>query len=347
MANIRKRNGKNGVTYQARVYANGVARTSSFSTKKEAERWVHETKLSSSVSSERVFQPSKATFGDMARLYRERVIAKKDYKSRNKEKSLSVAEKLFGELTLNRFTRKLIVSRFEERYAETSASDTRAAFLQFRMVWRRFAEDFGLDTYLADKAGEILKNDGTIAPAKARTRVLSADEQNWLRDYFNAQKSIAMPMADMMDFSILTCLRANELVKLRRSDLTVSNRPRILVRDRKHPTKKTGHDLSLPLLGDTLVILQRQPVNPNNPDLFFPFYSTSLSKSMRSACNACADYDLSDVVWHTLRHTGITRLFEAGWTAAQVKQVSGHETIRMLADYEKSDTDAVFDLPIT
>jgi integrase len=169
-------------------------------------------------------------------------------------------------------------------------------------------------------ARPLLDHLGLIGAGQSRDRRPSADELKRLR------RKLAPLMVDIVDFAILTCMRRGEIVNLKWSDID-SKKKLILVRDRKHPRKKLGNDERVPLLGDSLKILQRQP---RQSDYIFPVNGEWVSDSFTMACKIC---EIEDLHFHDLRHEGISRLFEAGYQIQEVALVSGHRSWTQLRRY--------------
>jgi integrase len=170
-------------------------------------------------------------------------------------------------------------------------------------------------------ARPLLDHLGLIGTGRSRDRRPSADELKRLR------RKLAPLMVDIVDFAILTCMRRGEIVNLQWSDID-SKKKLILVRDRKHPRKKAGNDEWVPLLGDSLEILQRQPIEDD--DRIFPVTGEWVSDSFTMACKIC---EIEDLHFHDLRHEGISRLFEAGYQIQEVALVSGHRSWTQLRRY--------------
>jgi site-specific recombinase XerD len=61
-------------------------------------------------------------------------------------------------------------------------------------------------------------------------------------------------------------------------------------------------------------------------------HTVSIEKSFRRVVKA-ADLDVKQVVRHTLRHTAITHLVQAGVDLPTVKRISGHKTLQMVERY--------------
>lgn len=91
-------------------------------------------------------------------------------------------------------------------------------------------------------------------------------------------------------------------------------------------------DQWVPLVGNALEIIQRQP--RGNRDEVFPFGESLLSKYWLEACRALS---IPDLHWHDLRHEAASRLIEAGWSAHEVRVVTGHASSQHLDRYVNLD----------
>lgn len=128
----------------------------------------------------------------------------------------------------------------------------------------------------------------------------------------------------LIRFAVDSCMRLDEICSLRWEDLDEVNGT-ILVRLRKHPKKKT--DEVVPLMGDSLAIIQAQP---RESERIFPFNTESVSNGFRRICRFL---EIEDLHFHDLRHEGISRLFERGYQIQEVAMVSGHKDWKSLQRY--------------
>ena len=165
---------------------------------------------------------------------------------------------------------------------------------------------------------------GHLTTAGVRERRVSDAEIAAIKRHLCRQVSVRM--ADIIDFAVQSCMRVGEVCRLRWDDLNKIDRT-ILVRDRKHPTRKYGNHQVVPLLCGSFETLTRQPVRG---DLIFPHDPTNISLKFRRAADAA---DVRDVVFHDLRHEGISRMFELGFQVQEVALVSGHTNWKTLARY--------------
>jgi integrase len=134
-----------------------------------------------------------------------------------------------------------------------------------------------------------------------------------------------------------TAMRLGEIVGLRWENLDETNRT-IIIRERKHPTKKTTNHQKVPLpfgtctVGgiDPLQIMLKQPSARSRKGRVFPHAAQSVSRAFQRATDDTAIVDLR---FHDLRHDGASRLFEAGWPIERVALVTGHRDWNMLRRY--------------
>lgn len=183
-----------------------------------------------------------------------------------------------------------------------------------------------LDASALKAARPLLVKLGLIAKPHRRTRRPKQDEINRLLARFRARlehSGAFLPMADILEFAIYTCLRQGEITALRWADFDEARRT-ILVRSRKHPTRKEGNDHVIPLLGPALDILQRQP---RDAARIFPYETRSISAAFT---RVCTQLGIEDLHFHDLRREGASRLLEMGYTVEEVATVTGHQSLDVL-----------------
>jgi len=135
--------------------------------------------------------------------------------------------------------------------------------------------------------------------------------------------SSIIPFTDILDFSILSCMRVGEVCAITWSDVDAEQKA-VLVRNRKDPRKKAGNHMLVPLLGGAWEILSRQP---RNDERIFPYNSSSVSAGFQRVRNKLG---IDNLRYHDLRREGASRLFEKGFTIDEVAQVTGHRNINTL-----------------
>ena len=187
---------------------------------------------------------------------------------------------------------------------------------------------YGIDytTNPATDARPLLLQMGLIGKSKRRSRRPVSDELDRLLAGLEARSdhvAAKIPFVDILNFSILSCMRVGEVCKIRWEDVDEKQKA-VLVRDRKDPRKKSGNHMLVPLLGDAWNIVQRQP---KISELIFPYNSRSVTAGFQRVRNALG---IEDLRYHDMRREGASRLFEAGFSIEEVAQVTGHRSLNVL-----------------
>lgn len=187
---------------------------------------------------------------------------------------------------------------------------------------------YGID-YIANPATDarpLLLQMGLIGKSKRRSRRPVSDELDRLLVGLEARSghvAAKIPFVDILNFSILSCMRVGEVCKIRWEDIDEKQKA-VLVRDRKDPRKKSGNHMLVPLLGDAWTIVQHQP---KTSELIFPYNSRSVTAGFQRVRNALG---IKDLRYHDLRREGASRLFEAGFSIEEVAQITGHRSLNVL-----------------
>ncbi|KXU97592.1 hypothetical protein AB839_06835 [Stenotrophomonas sp. DDT-1] len=182
---------------------------------------------------------------------------------------------------------------------------------------------------------------GLVGKSKRRDRRPTDAELKQLRDHFmQAAWRSQIPMADIIDFAILSAKREGEITRLLWSDIDVATRT-ILLRDAKHPRKKAGNHKRFALLGDAWSIVQRQP-RTEGEDRIFPYNTKSISTSFT---RACIRLGIVDLCFHDLRHEATSRLFEQGYDIPEVASVTLHESWNELKRYTQLRPESLHRVP--
>lgn len=192
-----------------------------------------------------------------------------------------------------------------------------------------------LDLRIPDVVGQarpVLAHLGLIGGGGKRERRPSEDEIERIIAWLTARTTspTMQRMPDMIRLSALIGLRRSEACRMLWSDVDQARRV-LLVRDRKDPRQKIGNDQWVPLIGDALEIIERQP---RTCERVFPVHPQTLSKAFREACVALS---IPDLHWHDLRHETASRLAEAGWSPHEIAAVTGHRKGAHLDRYVNMD----------
>lgn len=308
MGTVVERNGK----YRAVIRLRGhTTRTKTFSKKALAIKWIKDTEY------EMEKRELASTHIDIATL-----IDSYPLKSRM---TAMLGRKTKGMFVTDLTSKGLVAWR--DRYFSRTKPVSMTRYLSLLSTILKHAEamdEVNVPWGEFSKARHHLYSIGILAHSNERTRRPVGDEI----DRIKAAIKSTLPMNDIIDFALMTCLREAEICRVRWDDVDWDKRL-LLVRDRKHPRRKEGNHSLIPLLGNAIEIIRRQP---RTDDRIFPFKSKSVGAAFYEARKAAGVVDLT---FHDLRREGVSRLFEIGYSIEQVSLVSGHRDWRSLRIYTK------------
>ncbi|WP_022945385.1 site-specific integrase [Pseudoalteromonas ruthenica] len=200
-----------------------------------------------------------------------------------------------------------------------------------RSVMKKAGPVWNIDANVSifEDAVPVLIEMGLVGKSQKRTRRPTNNELEKLREglqkrmTYRPNGKVRIPFVDILDFSILTCMRIGEVCKLRWEDLNEEHKT-ILVRDRKDPRKKAGNHMVVPLLAGSFDIVLRQP---RSSEFIFPYNSKSVTAGFQRVRNSLG---IEDLRYHDMRREGASRLFEKGYSIEDVAQVTGHRNLNIL-----------------
>ncbi|MCG7871848.1 MAG: site-specific integrase [Candidatus Thiodiazotropha lotti] len=188
-----------------------------------------------------------------------------------------------------------------------------------------------VDVNVIEEAKTWCREMKLIARPAKRTRRPTYGELKMLTEHFQ-QKAYRSnyPMDLLIWFAIYSSRRLDEICNIRVSDLDRENGTYFL-RGLKDPTgnKSKNRVAVLPKPGWEIVDLMLKHYASKDGRLF-SFNSKTASSYFTKACKLLAIEDLRE---HDLRHEGISRLAEDGYTVPQLQQVSLHESWGSLSIY--------------
>jgi integrase len=322
-----------GSKWRALVRKRGETHCATFPTAKLAKEWA--SRMEREIEEKKaigLMAPRDLTVPKLIERYERELYPLKPW-GRSKTADLRVLRAAFEEV----YVRDLTSVKITEAFTTMSAGGTggvglgsRAGYLCAVLATARELWHIDAPHAAAEAVRKSLTRHGLISVSKERDRRVTDGEIEQLTTHLE-QMATKLPMRDLIDFSVVTALRVSEVCALRWADLTPGPLPMIWVRNRKHPKKKAGNDMQIPLLKvggrDAYEILKRQPrIGP----LVFPYNCRTVSKYV---VDAALFLELPDLHHHDLRHEGISRMFEAGYSIPQVALVSGHRDWGMLRRY--------------
>lgn len=333
MATIIKQRGR----WRAQVRRVGEKSTSkTFSSKAEAVAWARQIEGAMDAGTHR--PRAVVTVAEVIQAYRDlrarsgRPIAD----TANEHYQLRILDAGLGQKRAEALTVADLVKYAQGRRAEGAGPYTINTDVgRLGTVLRHTAAALGLAVPdVVGAARPTLHHLGLIGGGGKRARRPTDDELDRISEYARQaahRSALWAAMPDMIDVAVQTALRRGELLRIRWEDVDAARRL-VLVRDRKDPRHKDGNDQRVPLVGDALEVIQRQP-RGTRPEIF-PFGEALLSKYWLEACRALS---IPDLHWHDLRHEAASRLIEAGWSAHEVRVVTGHASSQHLDRYVNLD----------
>ena len=186
-------------------------------------------------------------------------------------------------------------------------------------LYRIAATDWGMEG-LQSPAKSVRKP----KPGRARDRRLAGDEEERIL------AAAAPVFRQAIIIALETALRRGELAALRWSDVDL---PRAVARVRE---AKNGESRDIPLSPLALDALRALPRRLDG--LVVGLTGDGITQAWARACAAAGAVGLR---FHDVRHEAISRLFERGWSVAEVAAVSGHKTWTQLRRYTQLRAEAL------
>jgi integrase len=315
MATITKRTNKDGsVSYRVEVRIHtgkdvAARRSKTFSSHKEATAWAKRTEGALTLQSGAVEDMSVAEL--ISRYLKRRGELKPPGRTIIKVLE-SMSRRQRFQVSYQTVSVKWLLDFASERKGEGAGPST--FLIDFGALAGVFRDAKGLlglavDDAVFREARVMLVQLGLIAKPARRSRRPEGNELDRLLAAFRIREqhhSSLLPMADMTEFLVYSCLRLGEMTGLRWVDVD---------------SKKIGNDDEVALLGPAWEILQRQP---RLSDRVFPFRSRSVSAAFQ---RTVAQLGIVDLRLHDLRRHGISRLLEMGFSPSEVSMLSGHQDL--------------------
>ncbi|WP_419797287.1 MAG: tyrosine-type recombinase/integrase [Terasakiella sp.] len=250
---------------------------------------------------------------------------------RSKRYSLElISDCSIANITIDRLAAKHITEFAKDRNSAGAKPQTVAADISnLRSVLRSAKALYGvsIDETCVREAMGTLQTLKLVGKAERRSRRPLSDELERLKEGLQEREEKSpqkTPFIDILDFSILSCMRIGEVCSILWDDLDKTDKS-VLVRDRKDPRKKVGNHMKVPLIGGAYEIILRQPVT-DDPRIF-PFNDRTITAGFQRVRNKLG---IEDLRYHDLRREGASRLFEKGYSIDEVAQVTGHRNLNTL-----------------
>lgn len=327
MASIIKVNGK----WRAQVRRKGYpVQTKTFSTKVLAAEWAKAIegdveKLAAGV----VPRGAAWTVGKMIESYLAEMERSKKAVGKNKANVLGLLKAHLKDVQIADMTPERIVKYIrDERRVSGVTAGIDLTYLKGVIKTCRSLLKTPLHPSVVDDARETLNHLGMLERGAERDRRPTQEEIDLLREWFRVRSETLVP--DHIDFILSSCFRPpSEITGLRWQDLNRADRT-IMIRDRKDPRKKIGNNQIVPLLGECMAIIDRQP-HPDDAEFIFPVNGDSWSSLFPRACK---ELGIADLHLYDLRHEAISRLVESNkYSIMEMMLITGHKDPKQLARY--------------
>lgn len=234
-----------------------------------------------------------------------------------------------GELRCSHITSQVLVAYAQSLTSQPQTVANYMSHLAAVVAVARPAWGYPLDAQAMADARVVMDKLGIIARSTERTRRPTLDELNRLMLHYTVAEKRghnAIPMRRLIAFALFSTRRQEEITRVTWADLNAEHLE-LIVRDMKNPGEKLGNDVTTTLTPEALALIDLQP---RTSACIWPYNAKSVSASFTRACQFLG---IEDLHFHDLRHEGVSRLFEMGWSIPRAACVSGHRAWKSLQRY--------------
>lgn len=316
---------KRGDRWQAEIQINKRRRSRSFTTKKEAQKWVAEL-----VAIDRGETPSNVTFGDAYNRYKENPSALQ-YKAC--VHALQEFESGVTTMLLEDFQTKFMNGWISHMQGTFKPATVRRYFFIVQGVFMRAKQLSLIEQIPWDK-------DLVIVPERpsGRERRITEDELSLF--YADADYVVEQPLINTrqmvcwcMDFAIETAMRKGEILKTPWDNV----HPTFIHLPANITKTATARDVPLSRTARTLVKTARQSTNS---EMLMPIKTQTFEKAYDRMRDRVG---ITDLTFHDTRHEATTRLAKK-LHVLDLARVTGHSNINELMTYYNKDARELADL---
>lgn len=293
-------------------------RTKTFVRRAHADRWVRETEVT---IENHGLTGQHHELGVLIRRYVKEIGAIKPWERTHRANLLRFARDLDG-VTLADMAPQWFVDYARKRRVSAATIAQEMTYLSTMLRTAEAMWGITVDWVTVRKGRQLLRQLRLSGKSRERDRRPEGDELSRIK----ANLQTTLPVSEIVDFAIATAMRISEIMRITWADLD-ERKKMVLIRDRKHPTDKAGNDQWIPLLGNSLAIIKRQP---QVDDRIFPYDANSVAAAYQRARTRAA---VDGLRFHDLRHHAISLLFERGYGVHEVALVSGHKSWSQLRRY--------------
>lgn len=224
---------------------------------------------------------------------------------------------------------KLYIESLPARGGPRSVSDTNHHLKRVRRLFKIAIEQGWLESDPFVRGGSLIIE----SHETERTRILTLDEETRLLAACDKWRLHLIPL---IVAAIETAMRRGELRQLKWKDVDLTGRV-IRVDASSTKTLKTRLVPISQRLKTTLAQLRQNSLRPDS----LVFGGQDFKRSFNTAVNKA---DLTDLNFHDLRHTAITRMLEAGISPPLVMKISGHTQQKTFLRYVNQTEGSIYDI---
>ncbi len=312
MAYFRKRSG----AWEASIEKKGFPRISrTFDTKGEAEIWAAtvESEIGRGVYVSRK-EAENTTLSEALDRYEREVSSEKKGHRREKTRILIWKNHPLAKRFLASIRGSDMASYRDERMKAGYASNTiRLELAIISHLFEIARKEWGMEGL-----SNPVKSIRMPSPPSGRDRRLQTGELEKLLE------SSSEEMNQVIRFALETAMRRGEIAGMTWDMVDLKKRTVTL------PDTKNGQKRIVPLSTEAVTILKER-LNTRRID--GKVWDIGLDAISQNFANACQKAGISGLHFHDLRHEATSRLFEKGFDTMEVKTITGHKTLQMLARY--------------
>ena len=318
MASFRQRNSK----WQARVIRDGYpAQTKTFKNKVEAEKWARlvesEIDKGQFVS---IDEAQRTTLGDVIARYLVEVTPTMKGATEDTIRLKAIMRKPIARWSLANLSAARVAAYRDERLKEVSAGTVIRELAYLSSIINHARREWGIN--LPNPVQMVRKPQSP--PAK--TRVLTDQEVSRLMLALEPIGRRSHWTKPVVQLALATAMRRGELLSLKWEHIDLNRRTAFL------PQTKNGDSRTVPLSSTAVQLMAKLPKHISGG--VFPVKAFTLDAAFRRGLKRAG---LTDVRFHDLRRTAITRLAEKLPNLIELAAVSGHKSLMVLKQYYRPD----------
>jgi len=312
MAYFRKRSG----AWEASIEKKGVPRISrTFDTKSEAEIWAAtvESEIGRGIFVSRKEAESTNLSDALDRYEREISSGKKGHRREKTRIAVWKNHPLAKRFLASIRGSDMALYRDERIKARYSANTIRLELAIISHLFEIARKEWGMEGLT-----NPVKSIRMPSPPSGRDRRLQPGEFEKLLE------SLSDEMGQVVRFALETAMRRGELAGMTWDMVDIKKRTVTL------PDTKNGQKRIVPLSSVAVTILKER-LSTRRMD--GEVWDIGLDAISQNFAKACQKVGISGLHFHDLRHEATSRLFEKGFDTMEVKTITGHKTLQMLARY--------------